>query len=267
MKENPTEIREDVERKKHWLITIAEEPFSHVLLTGASDFEASDIESLCLAYSIMVTPCSLDHILGSAVRTPLDVVVLSLDDLDQSSEQLSNQLCELGAPVLCILPPPESMDTEWLSKLSVEDFIFRPYRPEELICRLQAVLARRRRNLNALLVEKRHSERRKEVGAEASCDSKGLIVDQKRKCILLDGHEVSLTPMEYRLLSLLATEPGRVFSVEEIIPAVWQTSKRASATDVQQYVHLLRRKIELDPHSPEFILTVPGFGYMLETAN
>lgn len=93
--------------------------------------------------------------------------------------------------------------------------------------------------------------------------SSGLCIDDVSKRVFLNGVEVKLSPKEYELLRLLASEPGRVFSNEEILKNVWAGSRWATAQDVKQYVYFLRKKLEADPENPKFIITVRGFGYKL----
>jgi DNA-binding response OmpR family regulator len=90
-----------------------------------------------------------------------------------------------------------------------------------------------------------------------------LEIDDAQKRVRVRGREVALSPKEYELLKLLASQPGRVFSDEEIIRHVWPEGGLASSTDVKRYIYLLRQKIEADPKNPTLVLTVPGFGYKL----
>jgi len=90
-----------------------------------------------------------------------------------------------------------------------------------------------------------------------------LEIDDAQKRVRVRGREVALSPKEYELLKLLASQPGRVFSDEEIIRHVWPEGGLASSTDVKRYIYLLRQKIEADPKTPTLVLTVPGFGYKL----
>jgi DNA-binding response OmpR family regulator len=90
-----------------------------------------------------------------------------------------------------------------------------------------------------------------------------LEIDDAQKRVRVRGREVALSPKEYELLKLLASQPGRVFSDEEIIRHVWPEGGLASSTDVRRYIYLLRQKIEADPKNPTLVLTVPGFGYKL----
>jgi DNA-binding response OmpR family regulator len=81
--------------------------------------------------------------------------------------------------------------------------------------------------------------------------------------VLVDGRAIHLTPKEFALLTLLASDPGRVFSKAEIIAAVWPGERGYGANDVHQCVRHLRAKIEPDAGHPRWVETVPGFGYRL----
>ncbi len=90
-----------------------------------------------------------------------------------------------------------------------------------------------------------------------------LLIDDTSKQVRLNGRTVELSPKEYELLKLLASEPGRVFSNREILNKLWQNQSFATLKDVKQYVYLLRQKLEENPQQPRIILTVRGFGYKL----
>jgi len=91
-----------------------------------------------------------------------------------------------------------------------------------------------------------------------------LFIDDNRKEVRLNGLTAKLSPREYALLKLLASEPGRVFSDKEIIEKIWPENSLASADDVRKYIRFLRRKLERDHKNPQIILTVKGFGYKLQ---
>ncbi len=90
-----------------------------------------------------------------------------------------------------------------------------------------------------------------------------LTLDPQAKEVRYRGEKVELSPKEYELLRVLATEPGRVFSTREILERVWTNVPGATAKDVKQYIYLLRRKLERRPERPQLIVTVRGFGYKL----
>ncbi|MDH3378030.1 MAG: winged helix-turn-helix domain-containing protein [Gammaproteobacteria bacterium] len=88
------------------------------------------------------------------------------------------------------------------------------------------------------------------------------ICDQQKK-VFIDGEEKQLTPTEYELLRVLAENEGQVCSTEELALGVWHHKQSGGAAKVKQYVYLLRKKIEPDPHSPRWIRSIKGFGYAL----
>jgi DNA-binding response OmpR family regulator len=92
---------------------------------------------------------------------------------------------------------------------------------------------------------------------------KNFQIDQRNKCVFLKGHKVDLTPKEFELVELLLTDVNRIFKADEIISHLWPENNRATKSDLYQYMHLLRKKIEKDPNNPQWIVTVKGFGYKL----
>ncbi len=131
--------------------------------------------------------------------------------------------------------------------LGADDYLRKPFDLSELDARIQAIL------------------RRGKPEEEASLLRAGPFrIDDRGKGVTMNGETVNLSPKEYALLGLLATDPGRVFSSKEIIDRLWPDKTRADATDVKQYIHLLRNKIEEDPTQPRWLQTVKGFGYKLE---
>jgi DNA-binding winged helix-turn-helix (wHTH) protein len=93
----------------------------------------------------------------------------------------------------------------------------------------------------------------------------GLRIDEAAKKVSLAGREVRLTPKQYTLLALLASDVGRVFSEAEILKVVWSESDYADSKDVKQYIYLLRRRLaEADGKGGRLVVNAPGFGYKLE---
>jgi DNA-binding response OmpR family regulator len=88
-------------------------------------------------------------------------------------------------------------------------------------------------------------------------------IDQSNKCLFLDKRKVYLTPKEFELIELLLSDINRVFMNDEIINRLWPESHRATKSDLYQFMHLLRKKIEKDLNNPQFIMTIRGFGYRL----
>ena len=97
----------------------------------------------------------------------------------------------------------------------------------------------------------------------ASLDVGDIHIDDRSKTVTIGESSLSLSPKEYKLLRLLASEPGRVFSSDEIIAHLWPDSDRAAANDVKQYIHLLRNKLYQSSDVGNPIENIKGFGYRL----
>jgi two-component system KDP operon response regulator KdpE len=92
-----------------------------------------------------------------------------------------------------------------------------------------------------------------------------ITIDDRCKLVYVEGIQKRLTPKEYALLRLLAGDVGKVVTSAEIITRLWPENTRATTSDVKQFVLLLRKKIERDPHHPTHIMNAKGSGYYLKT--
>ena len=105
----------------------------------------------------------------------------------------------------------------------------------------------------------------RQEGTERVRQIGGLVIDESSKRVSLDGKSVRLTPKQYALLLLLASDAGRVFSEREILESVWAESDYADSKDVKQYIYLLRRRLaEASDSGAALVINVPGFGYKIE---
>jgi DNA-binding response OmpR family regulator len=129
-----------------------------------------------------------------------------------------------------------------------DDYLAKPFGPEELLARVRAALRRAR-----------YAEA--PAGAPVLRQA-GLAIDYARCEVRRDGELVALTPTEYRLLVQLARHAGRVLLPADLLTAVWGPEYREETQHVRLYVSRLRRKIEPDPEHPRYLLTKPGIGYL-----
>ncbi len=150
-------------------------------------------------------------------------------------------------PVIVISALDSTEDAVRGLGLGADDYIRKPFDLSELDARVQAVM-------------RRHDA----LGGNGILCAGPVEIDDQAKTVSLDGQQVSLSPREYSLLKLLAGDPGKVFSHQEIIERVWPPDNRADTSDVKQYIHLLRSKIESMPGRPALVKTVKGFGYKFE---
>lgn len=131
-----------------------------------------------------------------------------------------------------------------------DDYMTKPFSSKELLVRVKAVLKRAQ-----------DTGRTEEISDAAWRD---LRIDFARRKVFVRGEEVNLTRTEYDLLHELAAQPNQVVLHENILIAVWGPEYRDDIDYLRAYVRYLRRKIESDPSNPQFIVTSPGVGYMLE---
>jgi DNA-binding response OmpR family regulator len=243
-----------------------------VLIIGDASSDDNRVGSLLQQYDITPSFTAVAEPNCNPAPSP-DLVVLNLSSLTAASPSKVCEARAYRAPVLCTIPREDVAESLLLSKLPTDDYILRPFPLEEFLCRVQALLWRSRNAKSSPMVEKRRLMRRQsDLLSDGQGQEKGrserpnipFMINDRGKVVIIGGREIRLTPREYELLVLLASEPGRVYSSEQIIAHIWVSAGRASLGDVQQYIHLLRKKIECDPKHPKWIVTVDGFGYKLK---
>jgi DNA-binding response OmpR family regulator len=180
-------------------------------------------------------------------REPPDLVILDVMLPGMDGWAVLRKIRESSqVPVLMLTGKDAPTDKAKGLLSGADDYIAKPFDLAELEARIVAVMRRYKPSARPALIR---------VG--------DLEIDDSVKHVKVKDRTVSLSPKEYELLKLLASEPGRVFSHQEIIAAVWQNKPFITSSDVTKYIYLLREKLEDDPENPRYILTVRGFGYKL----
>jgi DNA-binding response OmpR family regulator len=180
-------------------------------------------------------------------REPPDLVILDVMLPGMDGWAVLQKIRESSqVPVLMLTGKDAPTDKAKGLLSGADDYIAKPFDLAELEARIVAVMRRYKPSARPALIR---------VG--------DLEIDDSIKHVKVKGRTVSLSPKEYELLKLLASEPGRVFSHQEIIAEVWQNKPFITSSDVTKYIYLLREKLEDDPENPRYILTVRGFGYKL----
>lgn len=133
-----------------------------------------------------------------------------------------------------------------------DDYISKPFSCPELRARVKAVLHR--------------ASSARGDGASQSLTIGELHIDFAKRRVYIRDMEIDLTPTEYRVLCLLAQNPGKVLLHEELLAAVWGAEYRDEYQYLRNYISNLRKKIEADPATPRYILSRPGMGYFLTDA-
>jgi two-component system response regulator RegX3 len=156
---------------------------------------------------------------------------------------------ESDLPIILLTAKDAEVDRVLGLELGADDYVTKPFSSAELVSRVRALLRRRELDL------KRASSAPRTIG--------GLRIDLARHDVEVDGRSVRLTPSEFRLLTLLAEEPERVFTREQIMEHLWRTPYVGDARACDVHISNLRRKVERDPAHPERIVTVREVGYKL----
>ena len=131
-----------------------------------------------------------------------------------------------------------------------DDYLAKPFSPRELEYRVEALLRRSRGG-----AKQNGNEDRMEIG--------DLVVDRRRHEVSRAGARIDLTPLEFQILDLLASEPGRAWSRNDLLDRVWSTEYEGYQRNIDPHINRLRKKLETDPKNPHYVLTVRGVGYKL----
>ena len=158
-------------------------------------------------------------------------------------------------PIIMLSAKSEETDKILGLNMGADDYVTKPFRPLELLARVHSQLRRQRRNQEG--VKKANSE------AQDLLIVGGLELNARTHVFKVDGEDVRLTPLEYKILYLLMSRAGQVFSAEEIYERVW--NEVAVNTDtIMVHVRKIREKIEIDAKNPQYLKVVWGVGYKIE---
>ena len=173
----------------------------------------------------------------------LDIMLPRLDGLEvcKRLRTLSN------VPIIMLTARDDELDKVIGLELGADDYITKPFSIREFRSRVRALLRRARSQ--------------PDVAADERIEHEGLVIDVARRTVEVRGAQVQLTYVEFELLRVLATAPGRVFSRRMLLEALWKSADYRDPRTIDVHVRHLREKLEAEPRSPEYILTVRGVGY------
>ena len=160
---------------------------------------------------------------------------------------------ESNVPVILLTAKSEDGDKIMGLDMGADDYVTKPFNPLELVARVRSQL-RRYMKLGSVSQEK--SGHIYETG--------GLMVDDDRKEVTVDGEPVRLTPIEYNILLLLIKHQGRVYSINQIYENIWNEQAIAADNTVAVHIRHIREKIEINPKEPRYLKVVWGLGYKVE---
>jgi DNA-binding response OmpR family regulator len=176
----------------------------------------------------------------------LDIMVPGGDGLDLC-RRLRNHSSLSTIPIIFVTARASENDRVLGLELGADDYVTKPFAPRELLARVKAVL--------------RRFERPSQPTAVAFED---VEIDAGAMQLKVKGELTTTTATEFRLLDYLARHPGRVFSRDHLLDAVWGDARFVTPRSVDVYVRRIREKIEADPENPRYLKTVRGAGYRFE---
>jgi two-component system alkaline phosphatase synthesis response regulator PhoP len=186
--------------------------------------------------------------LEMAMRDPADLILLDLMLPGQSGLSVCEKLRKTGSttPILMLTARRQTKDKVAGLKAGGDDYLTKPFEMSELLARVEALL--RRAATVPDIAPERH-----QFGS--------IAMDTRSTEVTRDGHLVPMSAKEFQLLRYLLEHPNITLSREELLREVWGYDSHPSTRTVDVHVAWLRQKLEQDPKTPQFILTVVGFGY------
>ena len=229
-------------------------------MSGTSILVVEDEPSIAEVVSLYLTragyqvtaACDGEAALSSLARQLPDLVVLDLMLPKVSGLEITRWLRQRGdTPIIMLTARREEADRIAGLEMGADDYVVKPFSPQELVSRVRAVL------------------RRTQGGASAPAGEQPLVfdrltIDPRTRLVEVAGEEKTLTAKEFELLWMLARHPRQVFTRDQLLDQVWGLTDYIDPGTVTVHVRRLREKIEANPSEPRRILTVWGVGYRFE---
>ncbi|UHA76236.1 response regulator transcription factor [Paenibacillus sp. 481] len=222
------------------------------ILIVDDEVEITELISLYLrreGYDIYVADNGVDALQLAADVQPdliiLDILLKSLDGLEVCKEirKISN------VPILFISCKSDDVDIILGLNVGGDDYMTKPFSPSQLVARVKAHLRR-----TSLTQQARPDQ-------QHIITSQGLEIDLNSHSVKINGSPIALSAKEFDLLTHLAQAPNKVFKLEQLYQLIWNSESFGDTRTLMVHISNLRKKIEVDPTSPRYIVTVRGVGY------
>ena len=177
----------------------------------------------------------------------LDIMMPKVDGLEVCRKIREKVSC----PIIFVSAKSRTLDTVLGLEIGADDYITKPFNPSELVARVKSQI-RRYTMLGSIEKEK------DEIIIE------GLCVNVRKKTVTVDGEDVRLTPIEFKILELFAKNRGKVFSTEDVYRNVWNEDNVVYDNTIAVHIRHIREKIEINPKEPKYIKVVWGIGYKID---
>ena len=155
-------------------------------------------------------------------------------------------------PVIFLSAKSEDTDKIMGLTIGADDYITKPFNPLELVARVKSQLRRYSKFCSMPSVDKN------------LLVNGGLVLEDEKKQVTLDGEPIKLTPTEYKIVRLFMQNPGIVFSSSQIYEKIWEGDSYATENIVSVHIRRIREKIEINPKDPKYIKVMWGVGYKMD---
>jgi two-component system KDP operon response regulator KdpE len=200
-------------------------------------------------FEVVTTGSGRQAVQKVALEQP-DLILLDIvlaDEVD--GYEVARQVREFSdVPIIMLTARVEEADLLQGFDAGADDYVTKPFSSKELLARVRAVLKR--------------SSRLEPAASEVICGD--LQIDLARRRVSRNEENIRLTRTEFNLLHELATHRNQVLLHDQLLTAVWGSEYRDDLDYLRAYIRYLRRKLEIDPSNPKYIVTYQGVGYMLE---
>lgn len=186
----------------------------------------------------------------------MDVMMPNLDGLKTTLKIREKR----NIPIILLSAKSEDMDKIIGLNMGADDYITKPFNPLELTARVKSQL-RRYINLGDF------SNTNNSNDTNYILKSGGLELNTDTKIVSLDVEEIKMTPLEYKILTLLMSRKGKIFSSHEIYENVWNEDAYSCERTIAVHIRRIREKIEINPKEPKYLKVVWGIGYKIEKLN
>jgi two-component system response regulator RegX3 len=184
-------------------------------------------------------------------RTGADIVLLDLMLPEMSGTEVCRQLRQRShVPIIMVTARDSEIDKVVGLEIGADDYVTKPYSPRELVARIRAVLRRQITEVAEL--------------STPTLSAGPVRMDVERHVVTVDGASVQLPLKEFELLELLLRNAGRVLTRGQLIDRVWGADYVGDTKTLDVHVKRLRSKVEPEPSTPRYIVTVRGLGYKFE---
>ena len=183
----------------------------------------------------------------------MDVMMPGMDGLTAVLKIRKN----MKSSIPIIILSAKGQDTDKIMGLNygADDYITKPFSPLELVARVKSQL-RRYTSLGTM--------QESDESSQNTYRSGGLMINDDRKEVTVDGNSVRLTRIEYNILLLLLKNKGKVFSIDQIYEKIWNEEAFCADNTVTVHIRHIREKIEIDPKNPRYLKVMWGIGYKVE---